>query len=150
MALRPADSFRRMATANQKQEEMRDSRSQLHDAMTRMTKKPLSAALCLLIAAGAWLQVCQLEYLGRQEAKRNVEEQMFRQVGTGTSRYRPRGFALRAKTSTNRIFNLVKAGDFVYSEGWDSSPIVVESHKLVFFTVPKAGWVLVHCCGRSL
>ena len=34
---------------------------------------------------------------------------------------------------------LVKPDDFVFSDGWDASPIVVESHKLVFFTVPKAG-----------
>ena len=35
--------------------------------------------------------------------------------------------------------DLVKPNDFVYSAAWDASPIVIESHKLVFFTVPKAG-----------
>jgi Sulfotransferase family len=36
--------------------------------------------------------------------------------------------------------NFVKASDFIYrydAEHWDSSPIVVEKYKLVFFTVPK-------------
>lgn len=37
---------------------------------------------------------------------------------------------------------LVQPGDFIYYKDesrWDSAPIVVESHKLVFFTVPKVG-----------
>lgn len=43
------------------------------------------------------------------------------------------------KPKPNRKTDLVKLGDYAYSAGWDSSPIVIESHKLVFFTVPKAG-----------
>lgn len=38
--------------------------------------------------------------------------------------------------------DLVQAGDYIYyrnEEDWDSAPIVLESHKLVFFTVPKVG-----------
>jgi len=38
--------------------------------------------------------------------------------------------------------DLVQAGDYIYYRNeadWDSAPIVVESHKLVFFTVPKVG-----------
>lgn len=38
--------------------------------------------------------------------------------------------------------NLVKGGDFVYYKSrdrWDSAPIVLESHRLIFFTIPKAG-----------
>ena len=37
---------------------------------------------------------------------------------------------------------LVQPGDFIYYKDdarWDSAPIVIESHKLVFFTVPKVG-----------
>lgn len=44
--------------------------------------------------------------------------------------------------STEISYNLVKPGDFVYYQdprNWDSAPIVVESHKLLFFTVAKAG-----------
>lgn len=36
----------------------------------------------------------------------------------------------------------VLPGDYIYyknEDSWDSSPIVVESHKLIFFTVPKVG-----------
>lgn len=38
--------------------------------------------------------------------------------------------------------DLVKAYDFIYNKNgrsWDYSPIVVDSHKLVFFTIPKVG-----------
>lgn len=38
--------------------------------------------------------------------------------------------------------DLVKKGDFIYykaEDRWDAAPIVVESHKLIFFTIPKAG-----------
>lgn len=38
--------------------------------------------------------------------------------------------------------DLVKPGDFIYYKQehyWDSSPIVIESHKLIFFTIPKVG-----------
>jgi hypothetical protein len=37
---------------------------------------------------------------------------------------------------------LVQPGDFIYYKDdrrWDSAPIVIESHKLVFFTIPKVG-----------
>ena len=33
----------------------------------------------------------------------------------------------------------IQATDYIYSKHWDSAPIVVESHKLIFFTVPKVG-----------
>jgi hypothetical protein len=38
--------------------------------------------------------------------------------------------------------DLVKPGDYIYykaDESWDSAPIVIESKKLIFFTVPKVG-----------
>jgi hypothetical protein len=40
--------------------------------------------------------------------------------------------------------NLVKAGDYIYYQDplfprWDAAPIVIESHKLVFFAIPKVG-----------
>lgn len=38
--------------------------------------------------------------------------------------------------------NLVLAGDYIYYKdetSWDSVPIVLESHKLIFFTIPKVG-----------
>lgn len=38
--------------------------------------------------------------------------------------------------------DLVKAGDYIYfrdEEHWDAAPVVLESHKLVFFTIPKVG-----------
>jgi hypothetical protein len=41
------------------------------------------------------------------------------------------------------VKDLVKPGDFVYYKAtdlfWDSSPIVIESHKLLFFSIPKVG-----------
>lgn len=47
------------------------------------------------------------------------------------------------------LTDLVKSGDHVYYQqrdeegnaigGWDLAPIVVESHKLIFFTIPKVG-----------
>lgn len=51
------------------------------------------------------------------------------------SKYRP--LPRRRSTTT------VKAGDFIYykdlGQSWDAAPIVIESHKLVFFTIPKVG-----------
>ena len=38
--------------------------------------------------------------------------------------------------------DLVKPGDFIYYRDpsrWDSAPIVLESHKLIFFSIPKVG-----------
>jgi hypothetical protein len=38
--------------------------------------------------------------------------------------------------------DIVKPGDFIYYRNhasWDSAPVVIESHKLIFFTVPKVG-----------
>ena len=38
--------------------------------------------------------------------------------------------------------DLVKPGDFIYYKDdsrWDAAPVVIESHKLIFFTVPKVG-----------
>ena len=43
------------------------------------------------------------------------------------------------KPTTSHTTYLVKPDDHVFSDAWDASPIVLESHKLVFFTVPKAG-----------
>jgi hypothetical protein len=37
---------------------------------------------------------------------------------------------------------LVLPGDYIYyseNESWDSAPIVIESHKLIFFSIPKVG-----------
>ena len=38
--------------------------------------------------------------------------------------------------------DLVQAGDYIYyrdDDSWDAAPIVIESHKLLFFTIPKVG-----------
>lgn len=40
--------------------------------------------------------------------------------------------------------DLVKEGDYIYYTGdkyphWDTAPVVIESHKLIFFTIPKVG-----------
>lgn len=38
-------------------------------------------------------------------------------------------------------YDIVKAGDYIYyrTDDWDAAPIIVESHKLVFFSIPKVG-----------
>lgn len=40
-------------------------------------------------------------------------------------------------------YDIVKENDYIYQErvndSWDSAPIVIESHKLIFFTIPKVG-----------
>jgi hypothetical protein len=46
--------------------------------------------------------------------------------------------------TTKKIFKerhfIVRPGDYIYDkQSWDSSPIVIESHKLVFFSIAKAG-----------
>lgn len=44
--------------------------------------------------------------------------------------------------STTTMTNLVLPGDFIYypqEKSWNSAPIVMESHKLIFFTIPKVG-----------
>ena len=42
--------------------------------------------------------------------------------------------------TTPREMIPLQATDYIYSTiGWDSAPIVVESHELIFFTVPKVG-----------
>jgi hypothetical protein len=33
----------------------------------------------------------------------------------------------------------VERGDYIYQQAWGAAPIVVESHKLIFFWIPKAG-----------
>jgi hypothetical protein len=38
--------------------------------------------------------------------------------------------------------DIVQAGDYIYYndiERWDAAPIVIETHKLIFFTIPKVG-----------
>lgn len=56
---------------------------------------------------------------------------------------KPIGVVVKAKqpssSAENNTNQLVKPDDIVVSDAWDASPIVLESHKLVFFTVPKAG-----------
>ena len=42
--------------------------------------------------------------------------------------------------ATHRVFVPVSPTDYIYTGKWyESSPIVLESHKLIFFTVPKVG-----------
>ena len=46
------------------------------------------------------------------------------------------------KRNPNIQRNLVLPGDYIYyseSDSWDSAPIVIESHKLIFFSIPKVG-----------
>jgi hypothetical protein len=33
----------------------------------------------------------------------------------------------------------VEPQDYIYQKRWDAAPVVIESHKLVFFTIPKVG-----------
>jgi hypothetical protein len=99
-------------------------------------KKPITA-LCLIIALGAGIQVHQLSKIVQNQPNRSrrnqIEENLRDRIPT---KQIPDGISPRPKASKT---NIVKADDVVVREGWDSSPIVVESHKLVFFTVPKAG-----------
>lgn len=56
---------------------------------------------------------------------------------------RPKRYFIRLPDRDQRVqTNLVKPGDFIYNlkpENWDAAPIVIPSHRLVFFTVPKVG-----------
>ena len=40
-------------------------------------------------------------------------------------------------------YDIVEENDYIYQErvndSWDSAPIVIESHKIIFFTIPKVG-----------
>ena len=48
----------------------------------------------------------------------------------------------RQPPGSRDTMHLVKPGDFIYYKSldrWDSAPIVVESHKLIFFSIPKVG-----------
>jgi hypothetical protein len=38
-----------------------------------------------------------------------------------------------------RYYVKVNESDSIYTKGWDLAPIVIRSHKLVFFTIPKVG-----------
>jgi hypothetical protein len=40
---------------------------------------------------------------------------------------------------TVSFVSTVEPHDYIYQRRWDAAPVVVESHKLVFFTVPKVG-----------
>lgn len=43
-------------------------------------------------------------------------------------------------------FDIVKPYDYIFEprdESWDSAPIVIESHKLVFFTIPNVGCTIL-------
>lgn len=90
------------------------------------TMKPLSAFFCLILGLVVWLQMNQWLTLIQQQAIINNQNQLTHGVS-------------KPQAPDDGKVNLVKATDFAYSEGWDASPIVIESHKLVFFTVPKAG-----------
>ena len=35
----------------------------------------------------------------------------------------------------------ISRDDFILQPGWDDAPVVVEEYKLIFFTIPKVGWV---------
>ena len=42
--------------------------------------------------------------------------------------------------TTERDKNLVQYGDWIYeNDDWDGAPIIIESYKLAFFTIPKVG-----------
>jgi hypothetical protein len=38
-----------------------------------------------------------------------------------------------------RYYVKVNESDSIYTKGWDLAPIVISSHRLVFFTIPKVG-----------
>ena len=108
-----------------------------HCAQTMLMRRNPSSvrtALLLSIWSGVILNVCHLlkvKYLPDDSSRRNQVEKFSTSTG-----HRIQGVA---KRSTRHWNDLVKANDFVYSKAWDAAPIVIESHKLVFFTVPKAG-----------
>uniref|UniRef100_A0A7S3PBZ5 Carbohydrate sulfotransferase n=1 Tax=Amphora coffeiformis TaxID=265554 RepID=A0A7S3PBZ5_9STRA len=57
---------------------------------------------------------------------------------------KPRVYFPIAPRSEGVVKDLVQPGDYIYYHDpkhprWDSSPIVIESHKLIFFTIPKVG-----------
>jgi hypothetical protein len=91
-------------------------------------------AFLATIFCGILLNVCQILKLRHEPDESNRRNQVESNAKLKT--YMPEGVA---KRSIRRLNDMVKANDFVYSKAWDASPIVIESHKLVFFTVPKAG-----------
>jgi Sulfotransferase family len=52
-------------------------------------------------------------------------------------------FSREIKSNSGIPLDIVMEDDYIYKErialGWDSSPVVIESHKLIFFTIPKVG-----------
>ena len=112
--------------------------------MVRTRSRVVKIAFSLLVLLGAWLQLQQFSKIRQQSNWNRRTQSIAEEVQPTAAKHRPKGFATRSKAGfTTRSgaprADVVKAGDFVFSEGWDSSPIVIESHKLVFFTVPKAG-----------
>lgn len=45
-------------------------------------------------------------------------------------------------TLTLNLPKILRATDYAYKREWDAAPVVIESHKLVFFTLPKVGYVI--------
>jgi hypothetical protein len=65
-------------------------------------------------------------------------------LNAATQQYKPRRTEYRKipprKPGIQR--DIVLPGDYIYyqnEKSWDSSPVVIESHKLIFFTIPKVG-----------
>ncbi|CAB9497592.1 Carbohydrate sulfotransferase 9 [Seminavis robusta] len=108
------------------------------DTSMRSKFKVVKAVFLLVVVTGLFLNLLQVSKLKDVPSpNQSGRRAQIDPVSRSTIKYKPKGFAKRSMKHANV---LVKAGDFVYSEaGWDSSPIVIESHKLVFFTVPKAG-----------
>jgi hypothetical protein len=80
------------------------------------------------------------QQLLRREGSASTQQKGQVQVGQSRGKQQFKPIPPRRRSGQK---DLVKSGDFIYykdlDESWDASPVVIESHKLIFFTIPKVG-----------
>ena len=103
----------------------------------RQSNSNLRTVFLFMVVLGFSLNIFQMRKL-RHDRRLNFKET---DLGGAVKTKEPSSIdTVNAMQSADRdTIQLVKPDDFIFSNAWDASPIVVESHKLVFFTVPKAG-----------
>jgi Sulfotransferase family len=109
----------------------------------------MCGALLLLLVSITQMRKLEVDILARNTILSLVED---KKIDRGQEEYVrvkfeeekswPSGYRKIPKRTLNIVNDIVQPGDYIYYndiDSWDSAPIVVESHKLIFFTIPKVG-----------
>lgn len=146
----------RTTTTAEQQQQQQQRQPQQAALVLPVALPPANASYSILVVVATLIFVLNVNsmcQLGELSAAHNLKMGFQSQ----NSRPSPPDYFLRAAVTSMmpRLFmpidytrkngtrkDLVKPGDYIYYkqvEYWDSSPVVIESHKLIFFTIPKVG-----------